>query len=72
VEAHLSKTGMTLSEAINHSKLIGYLNCRICGCLMTDNYNRVEMVNALRNDGLCSSCHFDLYSNNNQHNTDFS
>ena len=33
------------------------------GCLMTDKYNRVEMVNALRNDGLCSSCHFDLYHN---------
>lgn len=60
---HLYKTGMTLNEAIEHSKRIKTLQCTICGITMSDSYNRVEMVNAIRNQGYCESCTFDLYHN---------
>ncbi len=54
---------LTLREAIEHSKLIKNLQCPVCGIIMSDSYNRVEMVNAIRGDGYCSSCHFDIYNN---------
>lgn len=59
----LRKTGLTLTEAIEHSKLIKTLECKMCGAIMSDSYNRVEMVNAIRGDGYCASCHFDVYYN---------
>ncbi len=61
MEGTLKQTRMTLTEAIEHSKRIHYLYCKICGNIMTDELNRVEMVNAIRGQGYCASCTMDIY-----------
>lgn len=59
----LCNPGMTLNEAIEYSKQIKSLQCKICGCIMSDSYDRIEMVSAIRGQGYCASCAFDLYYN---------
>ena len=50
--AHLCKTGLTLTEAVEHSKRIKTLECKICGTIMSDSYDRTEMVQAIRGQGI--------------------
>lgn len=61
--AHLYKTGLTLTEAVEHSKRIKTLECNICGCIVSDSYDRTEMVQAIRGQGYCASCTFDARYN---------